>query len=228
MSRMSKRNSAGRASLWFLHATGRWHLGRIALAAVALAFTSPATSQSHGEGRSTRPDAGRFENNVYHNEFFGLECFVPAGWVLQTPEMARGNDTAGKERVLLSAFARPPQIGSGVDPAILLAAEAQGDVSGADTPLEYLVAVQEAAGRSGMELAEPPRAIRAGGQVVWRADFTSEPGSALSRYQVTEVLLRRGYFVSYTVLATAQAEAEDLLAGLRLLPAKRSPSGQSH
>ena len=142
--------------------------------------------------------------------------------------MAKGKGTAGKEIVLLSAFARPPQTGNGVDPAVLLAAEAPGEASGADTPLEYLVAVKEAAGRSGMELAEPPRAIRADAQVVWRADFTSEPGSALPRYQVTEVLLRRGYFVSYTVLVTAQPEAEDLLARLRLLPARRSASGQTH
>jgi hypothetical protein len=197
---------------------------------VALTFTPAAHAQSHRESRSSaaRPDAGWIENNVYHNEFFGLECAVPAGWVVQTPEMATGEQVPGKQIVLLSAFARPPQSGNGVDPAVLLAAEAQGDGSGADTPLEYLVAVKEAAARSGMELAEPPRPIRAGAQVLWRAEFTSEPGSTPPRYQVTEVLLRRGYFVSFTVLAAAEPEAEDLLARLRVLPARRSPSGQSH
>jgi hypothetical protein len=173
------------------------------------------------------PQAGSISNGIYRNEFFGVECNVPAGWVLRTADMAPGQDANAKSMVLLSAFARTPHTaGAGVDSSILIAAEAQSSQPEAATALEYLVAVKQAANQNGLELTEPPREVRAGAHILWRADFAGDAEAAPPRYQISEVMLKRGYFVSFTFVAGSGREAEELLAKLHFLPPARKPAAR--
>ena len=186
-------------------------------------------AQGPGQPRPApvKPGEGWVDKGVYHNPFFGLECEIPAGWVLQPAELASAENVAGSKLVLLSAFARPPHsAGAGINSAIVLAAEGlRGADIEAESPLEYLVAVKQAANRSGLELTNPPRELRAGTHSLWRADFEGEAENSgiPLRYQITEVNLERGYFLSFTVIAASQALAEALLPNLRFVTPRPSP-----
>jgi hypothetical protein len=192
-------------------------------------MSAPVAAQNPGQPRpaAVKPEKGWIDKGVYHNPFFGLECEIPAGWVLQPAELDSGQNLAGSKLVLLSAFARTPHsAGPGINSAILLAAEGQKSADmEAESPLEYLVAVKRAAHQSGLELTNPPRELRVGAHSLWRADFESEAEDTgiSSRYQITEVNLERGYFLSFTVVAASQALAEALLPNLRFVTPRQSP-----
>jgi hypothetical protein len=211
-----------------LHAAGgRRRLGSVVALFVMLGLAAAAGQQrssKHAAGHSGI-DAGAVENGVYHNAALGFECVVPAGWVLETEQMATAPATTdGKALVLFSAFARTPHSeGAGVNASILIAAERQPSDPDVDTPLEYLVLLKEAAKQGGLELTQPPREIPAAH--LWRADFASDPeSSGPLQYQISEVMLARGYFVSFTFVADTQQGAENLLSNLHFItPRSTSP-----
>jgi hypothetical protein len=185
---------------------------------VALAAPAAGAQQASGKhpAAASALDPGAVENGVYRNPLLGFECSVPAGWVLQTAQMANDQARAGNV-VLLSAFERAPHsAGAGVNSSIVIAAESQSSDPDVDTPLGYLVLLKEAAHQGGLELAEPPRETRVAQRMLWRADFASDPEASpgLSRYQISEVMLARGYFVSFTFIADTQQDAETLLSNL--------------
>ncbi len=216
-----------------LHPTGgQRRSGRVAALALLLALAAGAAGQQAAGPRPAAAsllDRGTVQNGIYRNSALGIECAVPAGWVLQTEAISQAESgVKGNSVVLFSAFARAPHTsGAGVNSSILIAAESRASNPEVSTALEYLVLVKEAAHLGGLELTQPPRATQAGQRTLWRADFASdpEPGSGPGSYQISEVMLARGYFVSFTFVAGGREAAESLLANLHFTPPRGTLPG---
>jgi hypothetical protein len=191
----------------------------------AFAQSTPSSSSSTHHGRKAAPaaesvlDAGSVSNGLYRNPGFGFTCKIPAGWVLRTEEMnAQEDDTkpdAGNAgRVLLAAFARPPQArGEDVNSSILIAAESAALYPGLKEAAQYFGPVAEIAKAQGFGVVSEPYEFEVGAKTAVRGDFQKDIATRVMR-QSTLVILGRGYAVSFTFIAGTDDEVEELIAGL--------------
>jgi hypothetical protein len=208
---------------------------------VPAAQTSSQTSSS-ADKKHIKPapssdiDAGAVTNGVYRNKTLGLTWQIPAGWVLRTEEMnaeqeepdSNGKDspqrapgdTAGKAKVLLAAFSRPPGAqGADVNSSILIAAEPQGAYPGLKEAVQYLGVLTETAEAQGFTTDVEPYEIAVGSKTLAREDYHKDVGTRVMR-QSSMAMLAHGYAVSITVIGGTEDEIEDLLDGLEFAPAK--------
>jgi len=182
-------------------------------------------------------DAGSVSNGIYKNQSFGFTCKIPAGWVLRTEEMnAREDEPAPQAatkddrvvldrtaeggcphtcgRVLLAAFARPPQArGEDVNSSILIAAESAAEYPGLKDAAQYFGPVSEVAKAQGFDMLDEPYEFVQGTKTVVRGDFQKDVGTRVMR-QSTLVILGRGYVVSFTFIGGTEDEVEELIERL--------------
>jgi hypothetical protein len=193
-------------------------------AAQAQSTSSSSSSVQHSRKAvpvaDARLDPGSVSNSVYRNSGFGFTCKIPAGWVLRTEEMnarEEGDSTpdAGKAgRVLLAAFARPPQArGEDVNSSILIAAESVAAYPGLKEAGQYFGPVTEIAKAQGFDVDGEPYEFEVGAKTVVRGDFEKNMGTRVMR-QSTLVILEHGYVVSFTFIGGTVDEVEELIAGL--------------
>jgi hypothetical protein len=172
-------------------------------------------------------------NGVYRNPGFGFTYKIPVGWVLRTEEMNASEDDdaktgkgkpgadAGKAgRVLLAAFARPPQArGEDVNSSILIAAESATEYPGLKEAAQYFGPVTEVAQAQGFEVVNEPYEFAVGTKKVVRGDFQMDVGTRVM-WQSTLVVLGRGYVVSVTFIGGTEDEVEELVEGLSFAGAR--------
>jgi hypothetical protein len=193
--------------------------------------SSGSSSSQHAHKPVVSPDSrldvGSVSKGLYRNPSFGFTCKIPAGWVLRTDELnARDEDEsesdAGKSaresgsagRVLLAAFARPPQArGEDVNSSILIAAESASSYPGLKDAAQYFGPVSEVAKAQGFTVDEEPYEFAVGAKILVRGDFEKNVGSRAMR-QATLVILAKGYAVSFTFIGGTEDEVEELVAGL--------------
>lgn len=122
---------------------------------------------------------------------------------------------AGKAgRVLLAAFARPPQArGEDVNSSILIAAESVAAYPGLKEAGQYFGPVTEIAKAQGFDVDGEPYEFEVGAKTLVRGDFEKDIGTRVMR-QSTLVILARGYAVSFTFIGGTVDEVEELIAGL--------------
>jgi hypothetical protein len=178
------------------------------------------------------PDQGSVTAGLYRNRGFAFSCKIPAGWVLRTdelsapPEESAPTRTVGAttERVLLAAFARPPQArGEDINSSILIAAESAAAYPGLTEAAQYFGPVGEVAKAQGLEMIEEPYEFELGGKTLVRGDFQKDVGSRVLR-QSTLVMLARGYAVSFTFIGGTEDEVEELVGSLSFSAAAKAPS----
>jgi hypothetical protein len=185
---------------------------------------------------SIQPDPGTVARGTYRNPSFGFTCKIPEAWVLRTDELnaqdlnapgnAPGKDQSennanspaknpnSKSRVLLAAFARPPEAhGEDINSSILIAAESASAYPGLKDAGQYLDPITEVAKAQGFELVEDPYETQIGLKTIDRADFQMNIGSRMM-LQSTLVILARGYVVSFTFIGGTEDEVEELVDGL--------------
>lgn len=188
-------------------------------------------------------DAGAVTNGVYRNKGLALSFKVPEGWVLRSeemneraeekeearPDISKGNPdksspqgTQGgtgerKEsggRVLLAAFARPPEAhGEDVNASVLIALESAASYPGLKEAAQYFGPLTEVAKAQGFTVDEEPYEIAVGTKVLVRGDFHKDVGTRVMR-QSTLAFLSHGYAVSITVIGGTEDEVEELIDGV--------------
>jgi hypothetical protein len=182
---------------------------------------------------ASRLDPGSVSNGTYRNKAFAFTCKLPAGWVLRTEELNARDDeapntntTAGKpaadstntERVLLAAFARPPEAhGEDVNSSILIAVESVASYPGLKDAAQYFGPVSEVAKAQGLEMLDQPYEFAVGSKTVVRGDFQKNVGTRVMR-QSTLVILARGYAASFTFIGGTEDEVEELIQNLTFVP----------
>lgn len=183
----------------------------------------PATSHSSGA-----LDDGWVANGSYKNNTIGLSCKIPNGWVLRTDEMnereqpkdsatpAHGTATPSNTegRVLLAAFARPPEArAEDVNSSILIAAESTSSYPGLKEAAQYFGPLTEVAKAQGFTVDEEPYEIALGPKTLVRSDFHKDVGTRVM-HQSTLAMLAHGFAVSITIIAGTDDDVEDLIDGL--------------
>jgi hypothetical protein len=182
-------------------------------------------------------DAGSVSKGIYRNPSFGFTCKIPEGWVLRTdvlntpedeppkPETVKVKNSDGAARVLLAAFARPPEAhGEDINSSILIAAESAATYPGLTTAAQYFGPIGEVAKAQGLELVEDPYETTIGAKTVDRADFQKDVGTR-RMWQSTIAILARGHVVSFTFIGGTEDEIEDLVGGLSFT---RAAKPQAH
>ncbi|MGA9510362.1 MAG: hypothetical protein WBV55_17215 [Candidatus Sulfotelmatobacter sp.] len=195
--------------------------------------STPPGSSSSAHARKSVPvadssvDAGSVNAGTYRNREFGLNCKIPAGWVLRTKEMNEGDDeqpdqeSAKSGHVLLAAFSRPPAArGEDVNSSVLIAAESTAEYPGLKEAAQYFGPVTEIAKAQGFAVAEEPYEFAIGAKTLARGDFQKDVGSRVMR-QSTLVILARGYVVSFTFIGGTEDEVEELISGLSFAAAAK-------
>jgi len=190
--------------------------------------SSNSSSATHAwkPAAAVRLDEGSVTNGVYRNQSFGFTCKIPSAWVLRTEEMnAREDDgakpdegkpaaDAGKSRVLLAVFSRPPQArGEDINSSILIAAESAGSYPGLKEAAQYFGPVTEVAQAQGFEVINEPYEFAVGTKTTARGDFQKDVGTRVMT-QSTLVMLVRGYVLSVTFIGGTEDEVEELIGGL--------------
>lgn len=181
-------------------------------------------------------DPGSVSAGIYRNKALGLECTIPAGWVLRTEEMnsqdadtspqgaQRDTETNHGGRVLLAAFARPPEVkGTEINSSILIAAESLSTYPGLKDPEQYFEPLTEVAKAQGFVVDEEPYDFTIGTKTLVRGDFHKDVGTRVMR-QSTLVFLSHGYAISITVIAGSVGDVEDLIGGLDFAAGGRPPT----
>jgi len=219
-----------------------WTVTALTLSPCTLAQSSSTSSSSakhvHKPAASDSAlDPGAVTDGVYRNKTLALSCNIPPGWVLRTDEMnardVEPNDDEPKQekddkpdpaapppassagaKVLLAAFARPPQAkGEDINSSILIAAESASSYPGLKEPAQYFEPLIEVAKAQGFALEEDPYEIAIGPKTLVRGDFHKDVGSRVM-HQSTLVMLAHGYAISITIIGGTDDEVEDLVDGL--------------
>ncbi len=133
------------------------------------------TAVGCGKKPGRQMDVGRFEGQVYHNDYLGFEIAIPAGWTIQDPETARkmmqtgarvaaGGDEniqaaleAGASRTfnLFTAFEYPQGAPVESNPYINCVAEGVAHLPGIQTGGDYLFHVKRALQAGALRFAYP-------------------------------------------------------------------------
>jgi len=198
----------------------------------ATSSSSPKPAAKSSSAGSSPLNPGSVSANVYRNPGFGFTCKIPQGWVLRTDDLnAQKFDApaadAGKStnapaggRVLLAAFSRPPEAhGEEINSSVLIAAESASAYPGLKDAAQYFGPLTEITEAQGFQVDEEPYEFAVGAKTLVRGDFEKDVGSRVM-HQSTLVMLARGYAVSFTFIAGADDEVEELIEGLSFSPAR--------
>jgi len=164
-------------------------------------------------------DLGAVTEGIYRNSFFGFTLKLPFGWADRTDVMRddpSGTEKAGagKGTVLLAAFERPPEAtGSTVNSAIVVAAESTSSYPGLKNAAQYFEPIDELTKSNGFTAINEPYEFPVDSMPIARQDFSKKLGS-LTMYQSSLVMLRKGYIVSFTLIA---GSADEITEGLEYL-----------
>ena len=200
----------------------RIHCRLAAIAVVALALTCAAQNKT---ALVTKPTAKPASPNnedaqLYRNTTFGFRYQIPYGWVARTKQMQEGNE-AGKAEVLLAVFERPPEAtGDTINSAVVIAYEHAASYPGLKKAEDYLGPLTELATAKGFKPEGEPYALEVESRQLLRADFIKTLSDKLAMRQCTLVLLAKGQIVSFTFIAGAEDELDDLMDGLHFGAAK--------
>ena len=180
---------------------------------------------------------GAVTNGVYRNKSLALSFKIPPAWVLRTEELNAPNEESSApakseerrnapgstaesgcphtcSRVLLAAFARPPEAkGEDVNSSLLIAAESAASYPGLKDAAQYFGPLTEVAKLQGFTMDEEPYEIAVGAKTLVRGDYHKDVGSRVMR-QSSLVMLAHGYAVSITVIGGTEDEVEELIDGL--------------
>jgi hypothetical protein len=139
------------------------------------------------------------------------------------PHANQKSDSASP-RVLLAAFARPPQAhGEDINSSILIAVESVSAYPGLKEAAQYFGPVAEVAKAEGFEMDDEPYEFEIGSKTVGRSDFRKDVGSRVMR-QSTLVILSHGYVVSFTFIGGTEDEVNELIDGLSFAAATKPQS----
>jgi len=177
--------------------------------------TTPGSSSSpHSPIRKAAPDSGSTVKDVYRNNFFQFSYQVPFGWVDRTSEMAEDVE-AGKSKVLLAIFERPPAAPDNtVNSAVIIAVESAGSYPGLKAAADYFGLLTEVAQSKGFKIVNDPYEFPVDGKPIVRRDFVKESGN-LSTHQSSLVMLSKGYLLSVTFIAGSDDDVVELIEKLR-------------
>jgi hypothetical protein len=129
--------------------------------------------------------------------------------------------SGGCGRVLLAAFARPPEVsGEDVNASIVIAAESVADYPGLKAAAQYFGPVTEIAAAKGFTVVNEAYDFPVGAKQLVRGDFAADRGSRVMR-QSTLALLGHGYVVSFTFIGGTEDEVEELVEGLSFVAGGR-------
>lgn len=192
-----------------------------------------SSTHIHKSKSDTTLDPGSISHGIYRNSTFAFTCKIPEAWVLRTDEMNTRDDDdprtneksdSASQRVLLAAFARPPQArGEDINSSILIAAESASAYPGLKEAAQYFGPVSEVAKAQGFESNGDPYDGTIGAKTVARADFQKNVGTRVMR-QSTLVILAKGYVVSFTFIGGTEDEVDDLIDGLTFAGATKPQS----
>jgi hypothetical protein len=188
-------------------------LGTAQSASPARQSSAKPRVKSSANGKVSTPDPGAVIAGTYRNTFFGFSYKIPFGWVERTEDMREGGE-AGKSRVLLAVFERPPQAkGNTVNSAVVIAAESVSSYPGLKTAADYFGPLTEVTLSKGFKVVNEPFDFSGGANQLVRADFSKEVGT-LTMHQSSLVVLKKGYVVSFTVIGGTEDEVDELLEKL--------------
>ena len=178
-----------------------------------------SSSRSNAHATASLPEAGAITNGVYHNSSFGFSYKLPFGWVDRTADMQDDSAEAGKSRLLLAIFERPPAAtGDTVNSAVVIAAEPL--LAGMKTAGEYLDSLAAIAATKGFQAEGEPYEFSVAPAKLVRGDFSKARG-ALTMRQASLVTVARGYAVSFTFIGGSEDEVKQLIEKLSFAMRKR-------
>ena len=190
--------------------------------------SSKPSIKSSSPAKTSTPDPGTVSDSTYRNTFFRFSYKIPFGWVERTADM-RGDGEEGKSLVLLAVFERPPEAtGNTVNSAVLIAAESVSAYPGLKTAADYFGPLTEVTLSKGFRVVHEPFDFSGGANQLVRGDFSKEIGT-LTMHQSSVVLLKKGYVVSFTVIAGSEDEVDQLLEKLSFSagsPSRKNPKSK--
>jgi hypothetical protein len=193
-----------------------------------VALTSLAQQQSARPSAPAPKPEAEAAPQIYRNLSLGFRYQIPYGWVDRTKSMQQGTEP-GKGEVLLAVFEHPPEVSaSGINSAVVIAAEDVASYPGLKTAVDYLGPLNEVTAARGFKPAGDPSEIAIDGRNLIRADFTkplvTPPATAsdgkLTMHQSTLVLVVKGQIVSFTFLAGTSEEVDQLIENLGFGPSR--------
>ena len=171
------------------------------------------------------------DEQLYRNAAFGFRYKIPYGWVERTKEMreqeSASPDSKGKisakvspqGEVLLAVFERPPDApGDTVNSAVVIASESAAAYPGLKKAEDYLGPLSELATAKGFKSDGDPNVIEICSKCT--ADFSKPITDKLTMRQSTLILLAKSQIVSFTFIAGAEDEIDDLIDGLHFAATK--------
>jgi len=190
--------------------------------------SSKPNKHSSPPGKTFTPDLGTVADSTYRNTFFGFSYKIPFGWVERTEDM-RDDGEAGRSLVLLAVFERPPEAtGNTVNSAVVIAAESVSSYPSLKTAADYFGPLTEVTLSKGFKVVNAPFDFSSGANQLVRGDFSKAVGT-LTMHQSSEVLLKKGYAVSFTVIGGSGDEVDELLEKLSFSagsPTRKNPKSR--
>ncbi len=169
---------------------------------------------------TAKPATPNEDPQLYRNAALAFRYQIPYGWVDRTKAMEEGNEP-GKSAVLLAVFERPPEsTGDTVNSAVVIARESVASFPGLKKAEDYLGPLSELAASKGMKPVGEPYALEVESRELLRADFSKQLNDKVTMRQCTLVLLTKGQIVSFTFIAAAEDELDDIMDGLHFVGAK--------
>lgn len=185
----------------------------------ALLLSQDSSSKSKPHGKST-PTPSQTAETIYRNPDFGFTYKIPYAWIDRTKQMQDDSTDPAKSRLLLAIFEHPPEVtGDSVNSAVVIAAESAASYPGLKTAADYLGPLTELTTSKGFKADGSPYEFPVGTTTTVRGDFTRIAGS-LSMHQSSLVVLRKGFVISFTVVAGSDDEIDELIEKLSLAGSK--------
>jgi len=159
-------------------------------------------------------EPGEISDGVYRSAFFGFSYKLPYGFVDRTQQMQEDSGDAAKSRVLLGLFEHPPEVtGSGVNSAVVIAAESAASYPGLNDAAQYFGPLGEVTTAKGLTAVNEPYEFPVDAKPIVRCDFVKKLG-AVTMHQSTLALLSKGYVVSFTFIGGSDDEVTMLIENL--------------
>lgn len=179
-------------------------------------------SKPAGPAKLSISDPGAISEGVYRNSSLGFSYKMPYGWVDRTADMQDDSADAGKSRLLLAVFERPPEAtGDTINSAVVIAAEPLSTYPGMKTAAEYLESLSALTTAKDFKPEQDPQEFSVGGTKLVRGDFSKARGK-LTMYQTSLALLAKGNAISFTFIAGTADEINELIEGLSFAGKKTS------
>ena len=191
------------------------------LIAILIAGSFSLAQQKPPVAPKSAPVKPPADSQLYRNTTFSFRYRIPVGWVDRTRDM-QGGDDLSKAQVLLAIFERPPEAaGDTINSTVVIAAESAASYPGLKKAEDYLGPLTELTTSKGFKSAGDPSVVTIDGRDLVRADFTKPRSETLVMHQSTLALLQKGRIVSFTFIAGADDEIDNLIEGLGFVASSR-------